>query len=450
MKKLALLLFLSIFINTAWAQVAEPLDLEKALQLGLENNLQVKIGIENKNLRELDKKIAAGNLFLPTLNANYLRNFSTEDVTQTFVSDPENPREIDAAKSRNKAYSLVGIYGFRPESLVTMRRLGVLEEISDLDAKVIVENTVAGISTAYYRLILELQRYQVLKQTLQLSKARLDISQAQYELGGAGKRDILTAQVDYNGDSSLLMTQHQIIQNARVNLNELLATDPDADYVIQDSSIQIGDPLSLETLFENAFLENKLLLVNQRQNNAAFLQIKELQAQRLPVLNLNSSFNNSVFNSDAGFLIQNERQGLNYGGSITFNLFSGLTLNRRIQSAKVNQRIQDYSLEQYEVQLKSDLQRAYNTYENNRGLLTIEQTNYQVAKENSEIALERFRLGIASYLEFRDAQVNLLSAENRLISSVFQIKEQEIELLRLSGKIFFVSSMDPVDEALDQ
>ena len=155
MKKLALLLFLSISIQTVWAQVAEPLDLEKALQLGLENNLQVKIGIENKNLRELDKKVAAGNLFLPTVNANYLRNFSTEDVTQTFVSDPENPREIDAAKSRNKAYSLVGIYGFRPESLVTMRRLGVLEEISDLDAKVIVENTVAGVSTAYFRLILE-------------------------------------------------------------------------------------------------------------------------------------------------------------------------------------------------------------------------------------------------------------------------------------------------------
>jgi outer membrane protein TolC len=450
MKKLALLLFVSILINTAWAQVTEPLDLEKALQLGLENNLQVKIGIENKNLRELDKKVAAGNLFLPTLNANYLRNFSTEDVTQTFVSDPENPREIDAAKSRNKAYSLVGIYGFRPESMVTMRRLGLLEEISDLDAKVIIENTVAGISTAYYRLILELQRYQVLKQTLQLSKARLDISQAQYELGGAGKRDILSAQVDYNGDSSLLMTQHQIIQNARVNLNELLAADPDTDYIIQDSTIQIGEPLFLEALFENAFLENKLLLVNQRQNNAAFLQIKELQAQRLPVLNLNSSFNNSVFNSDAGFLIQNERQGFNYGGSITFNLFSGLTLNRRIQSAKVNQRIQDYSLEQYEVQLKSDLQRAFNTYENNRGLLAIEQTNYQVAKENSEIALERFRLGIASYLEFRDAQVNLLSAENRLITSVFQIKEQEIELLRLSGKIFFASSLDPVDEAVDQ
>jgi len=442
MKIGTLLLAFLLPILPVWAQVQEPLDLEKALQLGLENNLQVKIGVENRNLRELDKKIAAGSLFMPTLNANYLRTFATEDVTQTFVSDPENPREIDAAKSKNKAYSFVGIYGFRPESLLTMRRLGMLEEISDLDAKIIVENTVAGISTAYYRLILELQRLKVLQQTLFLSKARLDISQAQYELGGAGKRDYLAAQVDYNGDSSLLMTQYQVIQNARVNLNELLAADPDTDFLIQDSTITIGDRLALDELYETAFLENKLLLVNQRSNNEAFLRIKELQASRLPGINLNSSFNNSVFNSDAGFLIQNERQGLNYGGSITLNLFSGLTLNRRIQSAKVNQRIQDYSLENYEIQLKSDLQRAYNTYENNLGLLSIEQTNYQVAKENSEIALERFRLGIASYLEFRDAQVNLLSAENRLITSIFQIKQQEIELLRLSGKIFFTSSLD--------
>ena len=117
-------------------------------------------------------------------------------------------------------------------------------------------------------------------------------------------------------------------------------------------------------------------------------------------------------------------------------------MNRRIQSAKVNKRIQDFTMDQYEIQLKSDIQRAYNTYENNLKLQTIEQANYQVAKENSEIALERFRLGISSYLEFRDAQVNLLTAENRLITSVFQIKEQEIELRRLSGKIFFDNSND--------
>ena len=61
MKKGTLFLLAILCMTGVWAQAQETLDLEKALQLGLENNLQVKIGVENRNLRELDKKIAAGN-----------------------------------------------------------------------------------------------------------------------------------------------------------------------------------------------------------------------------------------------------------------------------------------------------------------------------------------------------------------------------------------------------
>ncbi|RIW16151.1 TolC family protein [Algoriphagus lacus] len=439
MKKLAFFITWGCLLTGLNAFAQESLDLEKAIQIGLEKNLQIKISVENVTQREIDEKIGMGDLFMPQVDATYLRSFSQEDVTQKFVNDPA-PRQIDNAKSRNENFNIVGIYGFRPESVVTMKRLGQLTEISDLEAKISVENTVAGISTAYYRLILELQRYQVLKETLTLSRARLNIAKAQYELGGAGKRDFLSAEVDYNSDSSLLLTQEQIIQNARVNLNELMATDPNEAFMVKDT-ITVGEILTLEDLQENAFLENKLLLINQRLKNVAFLQRRELQASRLPILNLNGSYVNNTANSDAGFLIQNQRQGFNYGGNITVNLFSGLTLNRRIQSARAQERIQDYAMDEYEIQLKSDIARAYNTYQNNLSLLNIEKMNYAVARENTEIALERFRLGIASYLEFRDAQVNLLTAENRLITSVFQIKEQEIELMRLSGKIFFENSM---------
>lgn len=440
MKKLAFLFAWGSLLTSVSVFAQENLDLEKAIQIGLEKNLQIKIAVENVNLREGDQKIGVGEFFMPIVDATYLRSFSKEDVTQKFVNDPE-PRQIDDAKSRNENFNIVGIYGFRPESVVIMKRLGQLTEISELEAKISVENTVAGISTAYYRLILELQRFQVLRETLNLSRARLNIAKAQYELGGAGKRDFLTAEVDYNADSSLLLTQEQIIQNARVNLNELMAVDPQEEFSVKDT-ILVGDLLTRMDLEENAFLENKQLLINQRLSNVAFLQTRELQASRLPILNLNANYVNNTSNSDAGFLIQNQRSGFNYGGNITVNLFSGLSLNRRIQNAKVQQRIQDNTLEQYEIQLKSDIARAYNTYANNLRLLEIERKNYQVARENTDIALERFRLGIASYLEFRDAQVNLLTAENRLITSIYQIKEQEIELLRLSGKIFFDNSLE--------
>jgi outer membrane protein TolC len=440
MKKILIGLILGLMTQPLLAQDQEPLDLEKAIQQGLENNFQVKIAVETISLRQ--GEIGLGwSAFFPVVDAIYTRNFANEDVTQTFVSDPETPREILGAKSRSENFTVAAIYGFRPEAVVAIKRLGQLAEISELDAKVAVENTVAAISTAYYRLVLELQRYEVLERTLELSQARLDIAQAQYELGGAGKRDFLTAEVDYNTDLSLLKSQSQVIEAARINLNELMALEPGVKFFVNDT-ITVGDELRLLDLEENALLQNKQWLITQRQENVAFLQLRELQVARLPAINLNASYADNTFNSVAGFLIQNQRSGFNYGGNISFNLFSGFALNRRIQNAKVQQRIQNYTVDQFEIQLKSDLYRAFNTYMNNRELLEIEQRNYAVAKESSEIALERFRLGIASYLEFRDAQVNLLTAENRLITSIYNIKEQEIELMRLSGKIYFENSSD--------
>ncbi|WP_297338085.1 TolC family protein [Algoriphagus sp.] len=447
MKKIAILLFLSSWSIHLFAQDSESLNLERAIQVGLENNFDVKIAVENVKLRQGEKEVGLGAV-LPILDATYTRNFSREDVTQRFVNDPE-PRQIDNAKSRSENFTVAAIYGFRPEAVVVLRRLGQLTEISQLEAKVTVENTVAAISTAYYRLVLELQRYRVLERTLELSQSRLDIAEAQYELGGAGKRDFLTAQVDYNTDLSQLQNQEQVIQAARINLNELMALEPSANFEINDT-ITVAQDLRLLDLEENAFLENKQWLVTQRQENVAFLQLKELQAQRLPGLSLNANYVENTSNSDAGFLIQNQRQGLNYGGNISINLFSGFTLNRRIQNARVQQRIQGYAVDQFEIQLKSDIHRAFNTYQNNQKLLEIEKDNYAVAKESSEIALERFRLGIASYLEFRDAQVNLLTAENRLITSIYNIKEQEIELMRLSGKLYFDSSFEELNLPANQ
>lgn len=440
MKKLSLLLLLSIIGSSLYGQSNESLDLEKAIIIGLENNLDVKIAVETLTIQEVNERIGLGDYLIPRLDAAYSRNFSNEDVEQVFATDP-NPRTIDNARSRSKNYSVAAIYGFRPESFVVLKQLGVLTEISELDAKIAVENTVANISSAYFRIVLEQQRQAVLQRTLELSQSRLDIAEAQYSLGGAGKRDFLTAEVDYNSDLSLLLGQEQVIQNARVNLNELMALNPEQQFIVSDT-ILIGETMLLQNLVENAFLENKTYLIRQREENVAFLRMKELRASRFPVVNLNGNYASNTSNSDAGILTQNQRSGFNYGGNIQLNIFNGFTLNRRIQNAKVQQKIQGYAVDQFEIQLRSDIHRAFNTYTTNRNLLEVEQKNYAVAKESSEIALERFKLGISSYLEFRDAQVNLLTAENRLITSIYNIKEQEIELRRLSGKIFYQNSTD--------
>lgn len=435
MKKFLLLHVLIVFSFPLFAQEEEILTFQKAVEIGLENNLDVKIATNQVLLTENDRKLGTS-LLMPTIDLNNTRGYRREDTEQAFVSDPENPRIIPGAQTRTNNYSLVAIYGFSADALVALQRLGKLTEVSELEAKVVIENTVAAIATAYYRLVLEQQRYDVLNNTLELSDERLEIAKAQYEFGRASKRDFLAAQVDYNADLTALVTQEQVIQNSRVNLNELLALGLDDNFAVRDTII-IEENLSMEDLRENAYSQNKMFLVTQRMENVAYLQLKELRAQRLPTITLNGSYNDNTLNSDAGFLLSNQQQGINLGATISLNLFSGLSLNRQIQGAKIQINNQRHLMEQYENQMQADLQRTFNTYQNSKRLLEIERKNYEVAVENADIALDRFRLGIANYLEFRDAQVNRLQAESRLIESLYTIKENEIELMRISGKIYF-------------
>ncbi|WP_460544161.1 TolC family protein [Echinicola sediminis] len=419
----------------------ETLSFERAVLLGLENNYDVKIALKEKEVSEIDEKIGLGAL-LPTIDATYGRTSSVEDVEQRFVNDTET-RNIEGAKSTGENFNLNAIYGFRLDALVAMKRLGKLTEIGELQAKVVIENTVAAISSAYYRLVLEQERYEVLQETLELSEQRLEIVKAQYELGGTSKREYLAAQVDYNTDMSQLVSQEQVIRNAQINLNELLAVASDRDFAVADS-ITVNETLKLGPLLDQAFDNNKLLLINQRQENVAYLQVREVQARRLPTLTLDGNYRQSVSNSDAGFLIQNKRDGYNFGATIGINLFSGFVLNRQIQRAKVQQETQVYVLNQYKVQLRSDIHRAFNIYDNSRRRLEIERANYMVVEENTAIAFDRFKSGLTSYLEFRDAQVNRLEAESRLIDAIFSIKEAEVELMRLTGGIYYQSNDAPV------
>jgi outer membrane protein len=436
MKKALLTFALSFWaLATLFSQESDPIDLEKAVLIGLERNYGLKIAANNVVMAERDIKIGVGSFFMPTLTGNFVNTFNKEDVKQQFANSPE-PNEIPGARTENENYSLVGFYGFRPETIYSIRILGKLAEMSELQAKVLVENTIASISSAYYRLVLELQRHRVLETTLELSQSRLDIARARYELGGAGRSDFLTAQVDYNTDLSLLVNQELNIKNAKINLNELLALGPDHDFMVADTII-VDKNLLLADLLENAYLNNKQYLLTQRQENVAFLALKETQAQRLPLINLNASYNKNTFTSQAGILLLNQRQGYNYGMTVSLNIFNGFTLNRRIQNARVEKLNAELAVQDLEILMISDIQRAYNTYNTNIQLLDIEYANYKVAIENADIALERFRLGISDYLQFRDAQVNLLTAENRLITALFNIKEMEIELMRLSGRIFY-------------
>lgn len=57
------------------------------------------------------------------------------------------------------------------------------------------------------------------------------------------------------------------------------------------------------------------------------------------------------------------------------------------------------------------------------------------AKDNHDIAMDRYIQGDLSGFEVREAQKSLLDAEERILSAEYNTKLCEISLLQISGKI---------------
>ena len=74
-------------------------------------------------------------------------------------------------------------------------------------------------------------------------------------------------------------------------------------------------------------------------------------------------------------------------------------------------------------------------YRNNLNLWSLEKENLVAARENYDIALERYKLGDLAGIELREAQNSLLEAEERLSIAEYSVKICEISLLQLSGGI---------------
>jgi outer membrane protein len=65
----------------------------------------------------------------------------------------------------------------------------------------------------------------------------------------------------------------------------------------------------------------------------------------------------------------------------------------------------------------------------------LEEQNLVAAQQNLDLQLERYNIGTANSLEFRDAQVNLIRAQTTLIAACYQARITRLEIEQLIGKV---------------
>lgn len=440
-------IFLIVFLLPFFAHaqnlaVADTLTIEDAVGVVLQNNYSIQIARSNEKLITNDFRYR-NYAFLPTINAQATKS-STYNILfeQTIrqnndtASRPAPPRDFSNTTNSNTNASInlnwtifdgLGMF-------VAYKRIAEVRAAGFENTQIAVENTVALVSNAYYNIIQLHEKVSAFTDALNISQQRLELAKAQYEVGSGSKLNFLAAQVDYNTDKSALIQQEQLLKNAKTSLNELLGRDAAASFTVSDTII-VDEMLNIDVLREAVTRSNPGLLLAQRNRNLAYLEVKSLQAQRLPVVSFFTGLGYARANNGAGFLSQQTNENVNYGITASINIFNGFDQNRRIQNARIQKDITEARINELRVQLDADLQRAFTNYQNSLNLVALEKENLAIARQNIDIALERYKLGVATPLELREVQRNAVATESRLIDAEYAGKLAEIELLRLSSRI---------------
>lgn len=418
------------------AQAQQMLTLEEAIQQGITKQYSIQISRQRERIAANENSLGNAG-FLPTITGTASKNYTVSGLDQSFFGGLRPPLVQSGVNSNSSNAGLAMAWTlYDGQGMFVLRdRFKELQNLGAKQTESTIENLIALISTTYYDIIRQNLRVNNFKKGLEISNDRLKLAKDRYEVGQGSKVDYYSAQVDYNEDKALLIAQEQSFTNTKIGFNTLLVKDYKADFQL-NTMIDLMPKLALNELKMSALSQNPVLISAILTKKINDLDTKNLQSQQKPQIDLLAGYNmNSVVNG-AGFGVEKGSSDvLNYGLRATFNIFDGYNQKRRIQNAKINAEIASLQIEDLKNNLLSSLERTYITYENALNLIQLETENYAIAKQNIDIAFDRFKVGIATSYELREVQRNAVAAETRLIEAKFAAKSAEIELIRLSGNL---------------
>jgi len=431
---LCLIVLFTFFYSSVSAQ--KLLSLEESIQLGLQNHYSIQIS-KKRELQALNDNTPGNAGFLPTITGTLNKNYTISGLDQEFFGGLRAPLVQSGVNSNSSNGGLAMVWTlYDGKGMFILRdRFKELQNLGAKQTETAIENLISLISSTYYDLIRQNLRVNNFRKGLEISNDRLKLAKDRYEVGQGSKVDYYSAQVDYNEDKALLIAQEQSYLNTKISYNTLLVRNHQEEFNV-DSKIDLLPKLNLPELKEFALKQNPTLISALLTKKITDLDTKSIQSLQMPQIDLLAGYNMSQVNNGAGFGVQRGTSDvLNYGLRATINIFDGYNQKRRVQNAKINAEIAQLQIDDLKNALTSTLERAFVTYENALNLISLETENYAIAKQNIDIAFDRFKVGIATSYELREVQRNAVSAETRLIETKFAAKAAEIELIRLSGNL---------------
>ena len=412
---------------------AQTLSVDAAVAIALKNNYSILISRASADIDKANN--TAGNAgMLPSVGVNGSDYYAISNVAQ----DQSNGAHINSANATSNTFNAGVALGWTlfdgGKMFVTRKKLNEIEALGNLQFKDQVMQTLFNVIVAYYNIVKQKQQLASYNEVINYNEERVKILQASFNAGLSAKTDLLQARIDLNVNLELAIGQETLIISVKRILNQMMGREADTPFEVA-VSIQLSYKPDQAELNKKLFINNPTILSSKKEVEIAGLGVKEMNALRLPEINLSAGYNFLNSNNSISSVTSNRSYGPQIGGTITIPIYEGGNINRQVRVAKLELKSTGYNLESTKLDINTQLQNALTEFENQQKMLVIEKENSALVKENLDICMHRLRLGQTTSLEVHQAQESYEESHTRLINFEYLTKVAETKLRQLMGAL---------------
>ena len=424
--------FMSFYMTSITAQ--KLVSVSEAIELALENNYGIKIISNNKEIAKNNAGVLNSG-YLPTVTSSSGATFNRDNLEAEFANGESTA--LNGAKSSrynasiNLNYTLFDGLG----RYYDYKRLKETYKLSELQARETIENTIAQLYVVYYNVAQVTENVTVLEKTLTVSKDRITRASYQFEYGQGTMLNVLNAQVDINNDSINLINAKQQLVNTKRDLNVVLGNVISSEFRV-DTTIDFKLDIDQNDLATKVKSNNVNLLQLDKNIMINTFIVKANKSGYLPSLGLTGSYGwNKGNNNAASFVAVSTNTGLSGGLSLSWNLFDGGATATRVSNAKIELENRSLEKESMVIDIERNFNNAWDDYQNKLTIFQVQENNIITSTNNFNRTQEKYKLGQATSIEFRQAQLNLINSELNRNQAKYAAKIAELTVLQLSGEL---------------
>lgn len=414
----------------------ENLTLEKAISIGLENNYGIKIADVDIKIAENNNTWArAGKTPTVDLQGFFNNNMTKDNNPASFLQGTFYNGSLGVTANANWVLYNGGRIALNKEQLM----LAVDQQ--QLNKETGIHSLFRSIYQNYYEVIFQQEQLEVLEQVFALTKDRLSYEEAKKEYGSSNSYNLIQFQSAVMADSNSVISQIQNVETAKRNLFNAMDIAGSADYIFNERLSITAEPIDEPKLTalmseENYTLKSLQMIATLNQLNTGIAK-----SARKPVISVNGSVgfaeNGFKFFADdpmtgEGFpFLDSNRFTGSINANISYNLYDGGVRNDDIQSAKLNEEIDQLNILEAKAELKNQLNILIDNYDNQIQILNLTDTQIRLAERNLEITEERFKAGQVTSLDFRNVQNQYLNAAFSKVGAIYSllVTKSEIDFL---------------------